>query len=208
MNLQDFHQLVRDTIKRGSSLDHLIPHATRQAARHIERNFTLQYMRRFQSFTFEQTKQSIAFPSTRFKQVTFIRVIEADGMYSPPLKLVDPIQLGMLPTEQPDAFWLDGFKAIWFNSIADQNYTMQMGWIEYTLWPTGSGDEPWLLAHAEDCMLAATVVRMAPQMRDPIIQQMYSGLFDLSIKSLIDAEMELQASPSRSEKMEYGKDMD
>jgi hypothetical protein len=206
MNLQDFHTLVRDTCKRGSSLDHLIPHATRQAARHIERNFTLQYMRRYQSFPIPANVQSFAFPSTRFKQVSFIRIVQDDGSYDY-LTYVDPQEVSSVPTEQPTLFWLDGFKAIWFNAITDKAYSCHLRWIEYTNWPTGSGDEPWLLAHAEDCMLAATMVRLAPQMRDPEIQQMYSGLFDLSMKSLIDAEMELQASPARNERMNFGKDM-
>ncbi len=207
MNIQDFHTLVRDTAKRQSSLDTVIPHAVRQAARHIERNFTLQYMRRYQQFTLKETEQNIAFPSTRFKQISFMRYFDdgADPVY---MKLKDPQELGRIETAGPTNFWLDGFRFIWFDNIADKDYLIQFGWIEYTNWPTGSGDEPWLLAHAEDVMLAATMIRLAPQMRDPDVQKMYSGIFDLGMKSLIDAELEFNASPSRQESMNYGKDME
>src|SRR5687768_10063852 len=46
MTLGEFKQQLKDMLKRGDSLDEQIPGFIRRAARWIEQNHTLQYMRR------------------------------------------------------------------------------------------------------------------------------------------------------------------
>lgn len=206
MLLGEFHTLVRTTAKRLNSLDDLIPIATRQAARYIERNYTLQYMNRFVTFPLAADTDCIPFPSSRLKKFNFVRITQDDGCYDY-LTMKDPQEISRLGECQPKHFWLDAYDHMFFDSAADVDYSVGMSFVEFSLWPTDDLATHWLLDHADDVLLARTIIGMAPQMRDPEMITNYGKLLDLGLKSLQDSELELHDGPTRMEKMNYGKDM-
>jgi hypothetical protein len=55
MNLETFHGDISGALRRGSSLDTLIPSTTRQAALWLEQNYTFRYMKRFGRVTINPT---------------------------------------------------------------------------------------------------------------------------------------------------------
>ena len=110
MNLTDFTALVKTTAKRGSTLDSVIPVFIRSSVKWLERNYTLQYMRKYASFTLDPESanpRAISFPNDRVKELDFIRFLGANGSYSYPRK-VDPQELSGSISGMPEAYWLDG----------------------------------------------------------------------------------------------------
>lgn len=206
--LTQFHTLVADMLKRGTTLSSQIPVATRQAARWIERNHTLQYMKKYASVTLDPESaqpRAISLPNSRFKGVRFFKILEDDGTYDFLVK-GDAQQIGRTKTAKPGVFWLDGVDFIWFDNTPDQEYSCEIGYQEFTDWDAlASSDTPWLLANAEDLMMFQTCYYMAPFMRDPGLMTMFDKQKQEAIRTLLLADEEFEQGPARNEVMQYGK---
>ena len=203
----DFHTLVRDTIKRGTSLDSLISTAARQSARLVERNYTLQYMRRYVTFSLDPAAdkpRAIPFPSVRVKSIRFIKLILDDGTFSF-VEKADPRQLVETATELPTHYWLDAFDNIWFNNTPDQVYPAEMDAVQFTDWSAlTSTSTHWLLDNADDLLLAQTMLQLSPQIRDDKMMALYKVLRDDALRTLLLSEEELEGS-NTNEVMQYGR---
>ena len=81
MNLGEFHTLVKEVVKRGDTLDHLIPLIVKEAAFWLEQNYTLKYMERFGKYHITELGEYpyyLDVPNQRVKDYIFVRYEEAD----------------------------------------------------------------------------------------------------------------------------------
>jgi hypothetical protein len=207
MNLGAFHALVSSTVKRGTTLDALIPDITRQAARWLERNYTFQYMHRYVTFSLDPTAgnpRAVPFPSVRVKSIRFVKLQDEDGLFHF-MEKADPRQLIETETAIPTHYWLDAFDNIWFNNTPDKVYPAEMDYASYTDWVgLSASSTPWLTEHADDVLLALTVLLLGPVMRDDAMMARYKILRDEGLRTLLLSEEELE-STNTNEVMQYGR---
>lgn len=200
MNLGDFKTEVGTYIGRGDSLDSSIPSAVRRAARWVERNYTLQYMKKFGKFDIDKdadNPRQINFPNSRVKSFRFVRLVGATtlatGTSYDYLRQVSPEDLPSLKAELPKSYWLDGVDFLYLGETPDKDYNgVEIGWVEYTAWPTDDVAEPWLLTHAEDLMLAQTFIEMGQLLRDEKRLQLAYKQREEAVKTLLLADQELE----------------
>lgn len=204
MILSTLHSRMSRAIGRGTAYDADIPDYVKEAALFIERNYTFQYMNRYSTFTLDADAAQprlITLP-TRIKRDNLIRLVLADGSYQKLVK-IDPQQQTSLPTEPPTGYYLDGDTRIWLAQIPDQDYACEIFWTAFTTWPTDYSNEPWLAAYAPDVLMAQAMTDMAPHLKDPELTAMWGGKLTMHMKSLLDADLELQEG-NKSAVMNYG----
>ncbi|NJM09444.1 MAG: hypothetical protein HC883_00655 [Bdellovibrionaceae bacterium] len=197
MDLATFHALVRDEAKRGSSLDTAIPGAVRRAARWIERNKTLGYMRTVVAFTLglgtTQTLSSMNLETTRLKSILNIRYTTEARYW-----LVSRQSFSVVTTLEagfPTGFnWNEGEDFIRWNRTVVETAPAESLIAYYTEWPTNLTATPLLITYAEDLLLAKSMYYLAPAMRDAALGSMYNAQAMEALRTLILAEEEKQES--------------
>lgn len=204
MNLGEMHSLVSEAIGRSTAYDTQIPGYVRRAARFLERNYTFQYMNIYSTFPLDADAAEprlITLPSA-LKKDRLIRIVKSDGEYQD-LRKGDPSDVKALLTEIPSIYWLSGDDKIWLGQTPAEDYSCEIYWTKYTTWPTDLGQTTWLLTNAEDVLLAQTMVMMSPHLKDPDVLQLWSGNLTTCLKSLIDADSDLEFS-NKPAVMNYG----
>lgn len=214
MILSDFHSEVSEAVGRGSIHDTLIVTYTRRAARWIERNYTLEYMKKFKDdLTISEDDRDILLTSfvssnATLKRVLFWRIADdtdSDGLpeyYY--IEEVDPQDHAGLVEARPKTFWRNGSTELMLGQNPGEDYTSHIRWDEYTVWPTDTAEEPWLLANADDVMLGQTMLMLGPRLRlDPARAALWKQLRDEGLRTLLLAEDELRAGAVESS-MRYG----
>lgn len=207
MTLAEFQALVRDTAKRGTTLDTFLPSAIRQAVAWIERNYSYPYMKRYSTFVLDPTSpepRAISLPNDRLKKLVTLRLTDSTGKWYN-LTQVEPQAIPEIGAGRPCAFWLDGLDFIWFDSIVEEETQGEIVYVERTLWSAlGDDDTHWLLNHAEDLLLYQSMLQISPYMRDPTLMTLYKPLRDEALRTtILDAE-EFEQGPTRNWVMKYG----
>lgn len=207
MQLSDFHTLVRNTCKRGTSLDGDIPGAVRQAALATERRFTFSHMRGYYTETLAAGQSSITnwtgLTASKIKAVLNCRIVDGSTTDIVWVKREEERLFPSQLTQQPRRFWQSKKNEVFFDSIADQAYTMRFKIAVYTTWPTTLSEEPALLDEAEDLVLYRTMMNLAPVMRDQSIFAIYKNLWDLEIAPLVEAQVDRDELDT-DHRMQYG----
>jgi len=204
MTLGELTTLVSSSIARGTSLDTQIPNFIRMAARWLERNHSFKYMERFGQFSFDisaNEPRRLSLPNSRVKKIEMARGVLTDGSFQKQ-KQIDPEELNSIQVGMPKSFWLDGVNCLVFDKTPDENYTEELKWIEFTSWPTDAAAETWLLVHAEDLLLARTMLHMAPFMRDQKLKTYWQELASTSLTTVLHTDAEMRGG-SRSDVMNY-----
>lgn len=204
MILSAFHTAISRECNKGARLDDVIPDYTRRAARFIERQHSLKYMERFVTFTVlaaAAEPRAVAFPNTRVKAINFLRYLNSDSEFNY-LGQVDPQTVVANESAVPTGYWMDGLDYLWFDNTPQENIAMEFSFIEYTAWPTDTTKEPWLLANAEEVMIAQTMMLMSGVAREPGWMELYKEMKAEGLQTLFVADEEMKAS-SRSESMIY-----
>lgn len=207
MLVSEFYTLVRDTIKRGATLDSNMVAASRQALNDLEKARTFKYMERFVEFNMQSTSilpRSLVTPDKPFKAIRGMWTVATDGTLGH-LTQMDPVDLHKIEKGKPDHYWLDAFDYFWWDKTPDQDYKCNMSYIRYSSWPTTLSEEPFILTYAEKYMMAQTIINMAPVMRDDAMLQRMTVLRDSAVAGLFDADDEVRASTRQDEVMNYGK---
>lgn len=202
MNLGDFKSELRSSIKRGSAYDDRLGGFARRAARWIEQNYTLQYMRRRILVTSEATKDVILLPTNvPIKSVEYIRFEGTDGTRYECTKgeLSDPeIQWtrNMHLTEwtrnmwTPSRFFLDGMEALVFDAPFPESLNGQGMMARYSDFPTADHQTHWLLIHAEGLLLRQATIEFLVDARDDRGAMAAKQQRDEDIKALMNADFE------------------
>lgn len=206
MDLQTFHSEVSRAIARGTAYDGRIPAYARMAARYIERNYTFQYMNVLATFEIDADASEprlITLPE-KMKKDTLVRLVLEDGCYQN-LQKIDPHQQHELLTEVPTGYFLSGDDRIWLAQVPEEDYDAEIFYTRFTTWPTAVDATNWLLTNAEDVLLAQTMIYMAPLLRDPDAMKLWGEMLQMSMKSLLDSDFELEFTGKQSV-MQYGTD--
>ena len=204
MDLDAFKALVLQDINKPSTSATRIASAVAQAGQFIERNYSLQYMNRFVSFSFDTASsepRSITLPS-RPKSIEFVRIVKDDGTFHY-VKRVDPRDVSGVKTDIPDGYWMDGFDYLWFDNTPGEDYPAEMGYAQKTDWSGMVGSAThWLFDNAEDVLLSRSILMLSPFLRQPKLMQLYKPMWDEGIRTLL-LEDEETKYVGRDESMIY-----
>lgn len=191
MKLGEFHELISKSLKRGTTLDDLIPTKVAQAALWLERNYNFTYMEKFKLFEIANGDRFVEFPNARIKGVLWIRLLYEDGSI---LRLLykDPKSVSNLLQGEPASFYRVGVTGLVVLPVPGQDFAGEAMFIEYTDWPRALDSEHPLLTLANDVLQAQTLMLFAPQLRDPRMFAMYKEVRDEGVRTLIVAEEEMK----------------
>lgn len=194
MNLGEFEAELKQIIRRGDSLDPVIPGFIRRAAFWIERNKTLNYMLRFGDLEIDpavtDTPRYVELEGTRIKSIPMFRWVGADGTFQY-LKKTDPRDMGALESGVPGFYWMSGVSTIVLSGTPDQVLNGELWVARYSAWPTTDGATHYLLDNAEDVLQARAMINVANHVRDSELRAHWKGIFDDSLIGLYAAEEEL-----------------
>lgn len=221
MTLGDFHTLIGDVANVSTNLDALTPIAVRQAARWIERNHTLRYMRRKETISWNPDSLGVSsfFPlDENVKSVDFVTfLIESDGSevqeldHDKDLLHVDPT-VGV-PKKYRTRFDTSGsatvpgqdVEGIEVDIVPDKTYSVELYLVRYTFpWPTDTADEHWLLDNAEDVLLIASMIYLSPLARETELLQFYTPMLAPAMKTLLAAESASEQTPAGASRLGFG----
>jgi hypothetical protein len=192
MTLSEFHDLVSTSLRRGTSLDGVIPSYSKLAATWMERNYDFKYMEVFRLLQLVSGDRTVNLPSNRIiKGIDFIRLVNPDEecgyVY---LKKGNPKDFKGTRTEAPSGYWVSGINTIVFNNTPDEDLSGEAIFLEYTDWPTAPTGRHPLIDIGTDVMLYQTLIHMAAYLRDADMVGAYKGLRDESLNTLLRAEDE------------------
>lgn len=195
--LGEFTDTIRADIRRGTSLDSLIPGFIRKGALWIERNNTLQYMRKFAEIDIDieadEQPRYISLINTRIKSVLMLRWVGDDGQFSY-LALREPQDFPVSPVGTPAGYWLDGVDRIVLSSTPSENLHGELVVAKYTDWPTQPNSTHWLIDNAEDVLEAQAMIAFAKHARDEGAMAFWKGVFDAALPGLYAADAEMSWS--------------
>lgn len=210
MNLGQFHDRISAALRRGNSLDGIIPLWTAEAANLIEQNYTFSWMRRTGTVTLNPLAEQpnvIELPNGRMKSLEYLRPITwSDGVqqsYGEPLKGVDPGAFTGISRGNPVGFYLDGVDRIVLDAVADQELAYQIRFAEYTDWPVADNATPTLLQRGQALLTAEVLVIFAMEQRDQRLAELYEGRRQQAYNFLLRSEEELKWSHQNDLKMNY-----
>lgn len=198
MELGDFHDYIESVLNVGDTADDFIIPCTRQAARMLERNYSFKYMEIFQTgLTLSEGESSYVLTSGT-KSLHFVRFALDDGTYQY-AEQADPRNFETPDEACPTHFYWSGELTLRFNNEADEDYDLELHRISYTTWPTGLTEEPWLLANAEDLMVAQTLMQLAVPLKDPDLLTLNKTFRDEALRTVVSADLEARASAENPE---------
>lgn len=176
MKIGEFKATLRQQLKKDDALDDRLDGYMRRAARWIEQNYTLQYMRRRFQLDINAGDELIEFPAgTAIKTIESMKLFFADGT-SLPCNKIDFADIENIPGEEgwgvyqnwnyPRQFYLDGDNGIVFNGVPAGPATARGIMVRYSDWPVGDEKTHWLINNAEGLMLRQSCLEAALDTRD------------------------------------------
>lgn len=200
MTLGEFHTLVSDAMRRGDTLDDVIPGQVKLAVQWLERNYTMIYMENFRLLQVAAQDRIIALPpKVNIKSIKFIRTVGTDGTYTY-LNRIQPEDLMGLRSENtvprasdtvPRAYFLIGVNQLVLDAVPSEALSGEAIFREYTDWPTDESSQHPLLQMASDVLLAQTQLFMAANiLKDLRMVEVYKTLRDEGVNTLTRAEDE------------------
>lgn len=209
--LGDFKTLVREALKRGTSLDSYIPSRIAQAARWIERNRTYQYMKRWVSLgpldPDGDNPHIISLYGLRVKALVALRYYDPDATDLEEgerkfidVSLIEPKDRTTRKFGNPSGYWMDGVSNIVLDAIPEEALEFEGHIVQYSAWPTDDDARHWLIENAEDVLLAKTMDLFTPLIRDTALKAIYDGQLATGLTTMHNAEEDLQQE-NKSESM-------
>jgi hypothetical protein len=184
--LADFYDRVSNAIRRGSIYNSVIANYTYEAMEELEQRHSFRHMWEVQDKTVTTGNRDMTF-TDRIKSIRFIRRANDDGSLSYVSK-VEPEDVSGVETGFPDGYFFKSTTEIRFDNEMDQDYTFEVGWYKFT---TPADDMVWL-THMRGLLLAATIVEMAPLLRDPDLVQLYGAQQAKKLAAVLEFDAELQ----------------
>lgn len=212
MNLGQMHSRVSGAIRRGTSLDSVIPFWVSQAARVLEQNYTFSWMRRSANATILSGNVPLSYAlSPLIKSIFWIKPMldeQSDGTvwYGDKLIGVEEEEVTGITGGNPQGYWLDGQDgsyALNFDAIPHQDYKFRTRMAVYTDWPVDDAATPTLLLRAELCLFAQTLILFGMEQRDDKMIAMYQAVLQQALQVLLNSEEELKMQHQNDLKMQY-----
>lgn len=202
MTISDFHEDLGLLAPRGSSIDSLLPIATKVGIRFIEDAHTFEYMNRYVEFTIDadaEYPRTISQP-TNLKHVEFLRLVATSGDFKY-LEEVDPRDVNTKRIEEPSAYWKDGKEYFWLDSTPDQDYEAEMGYKIYTVVPSDTTQSLWILDNMYELSLASCGAALANLIKDRKMRQEMVAMRDELMQGAINAQINADVNNSTAQMM-------
>jgi hypothetical protein len=190
MNLGQFHSLVTAEVKRGNSLDNIIPLRVELAVKFLERNFSYGYMGRRIEVLLDP---SVADPKhvalgADVKAVKWLRYTQPEsGNYFYLTKEDAQLQVAA-GAGYATTYSLVGDDSIVLDKTPTAIYTLEGEVFFYTDWSQDALAEHWILRNAPDLLLSQTMLGIGNYLRDMQMIQHYRGARDEALKTSLLAE--------------------
>ncbi len=198
MDLGTFHSEISAHIRRGTSMDALIPGFVRRAAFDLEKNYGFQYMRQVATITIDPavdlTPQYIDLSSIQLKMIRGFRWEPADGSDFIYLTKVNFGDFLGPETGVPRYYWLDGTARIVLGSVPTDTLYGKLYLSRYSSWPTLDAETHWLLENAEQALIHGSLVNFGLYSRDMELVAAHRLLLKGSLELLIGVEIESEWS--------------
>ncbi len=208
--LGEFYTIVRGALARGTSLDLKIPYTVRRAVKFIERNYSLKYMEKYGTVLVEAASEhpdEISVASPFVKSVIYLRYTDP---YLQNYKYLGKIHAreqqrreyhSLTTRDFPQKYWQVGRNILRLDIPVQDDIDFEIQWFEFTSWPVENSEglpAPWLIANAEDLVLAQTMMFFAPELRDPRLTEIWRGTRDEALKTVSMANDEADEEDSGS----------
>ncbi len=206
MILSDFHTLISDEVKKGTTLATVIPGKVRQAVGEIQRRHTFKSMERFTTLTLDSDlsePRAIEQP-TGFKSMYFFRILNSDGTYSY-LTEVDPGQVTKTEDAKPQGYWQDGNDYFWLDNSPAEDYNAEMSYGQKDNLNVATTTVFPFLTEFEGLCVSETMVTLGPLLRDDKLVARYIKSRDILFQAAFLEDEEKRAK-NRDERMIYGED--
>lgn len=165
MNLGEFKEELRAAHKRGDSLDDRLVGFVRRAARFIEQNWTLQYMRRRFTLAIAAGVDEVALPpGVPVKTIEKLKVVQGATSYA--CNKVDLGEFEVPLDGVPRQFYLNGTTHLVFNGPFASGASAFGILARYSDWPKENDETHWLLDNAEGLLLRQTLIEILTDSRD------------------------------------------
>lgn len=204
MNLGEFKGMLRDACKRGDSVDAKLDGYARRAARWVEQNFTLQYMRR--RFTLQSVAADVQIDlpvNVPVKSIEYLRFTGTDGtryectkgeLSDPEIDWTVQDRYGEWPSvnaaRMPQHFYMDGVVSLVFDVPFPEALPGVGMMARYTDFPMKDTQTHWLLTNAEGLMLRQSLIEFMVDARDDRGYAAVKGQRDEDLKALSNADFE------------------
>ena len=190
----EFKILLRRAHKRGTALDAELDSAMARAARWVEMNTTLQYMRQRFELVTEIGSDEIALPKVGIKSILGMRYKDRLDDYGKPIHIRKVSQEEMIYYGEglPDQFFQDGIARLVFNGTYREVMQITGTLARFTDFPKKDTDTHWLLENAEGLMLAQSMLELGLISRDERSYGMYQSHRSDQIMVLQNADYEAQ----------------
>lgn len=205
MNLGDFKDQLKSAIKRGDSYDDRLDGFIRRAARWIEQNYTLQYMRRRFRLVSVVGDDTIDLPpNVPIKSIEYLRFDGTDGtryemtkgdLSDGNIEWTQADRYSSWPSNRdimPSHFYLDGVRALVFNRSFTEVLNGQGIMAQYSDFPRKDNQTHWLLQNAEGLMLRQALLEFLVDARDDRGAQAVMLKRQEDIQVLLNADYELR----------------
>lgn len=214
MQLSQFYSDIEAELTRGTRYTSRIPQWVAAAGMWIERNYTLDYMWQFRTFTIAAAdgKRTVSFPEAngRVKRFEFLRMVKessqanVDARYHYLNGPRHPKDITLVRSGDPDNFWLDGIQYLWLDAFVTEDRNFEIYYARITDWLNlALTDEPWLVNYAYDTLLARTMLTMLPGAWQAKRRKAeYRDMLQEGLKTLIDASLDLNYG-GVEEQMQY-----
>lgn len=215
MNLGQMHDRVSGAIKRGTSLDAIIPFWVSSAARLLEQNYTFSWMRRSIEYTIVAGNVPLVLTlNPLIKSVEWVKPIwpsdTTDGTvwYGQPLVGVEESEFLGITGGNPEGYCISGSPGtadytMLFDAIPHSDYKFRVRHAVYTDWPTDDAATPTLLLRGEFALFAQTLMLFANEQRDPRMAATYGSVLSSALSVLLNSEEELKMQHQNDLKMHY-----
>src|SRR5215207_783942 len=206
LTLGDFKTLLRRAHKRGTALDADLDGAIRRAASWIEKNFTLQYMRRRFTIELESGQSEVDVPDVNIK--AFITPIKwnaytSDGRWAECSKIsfdeIAPPSARRDYSAVPAGFYLDGVeKMIFDRTYSGAETLIGTGFISrFSDFPIEDDEGHWLIDFGESALITQSMLELGVvNTRDDRQYQMYLSHREDQMRVMLNADAEAQYSGS------------
>jgi len=203
ITLEEFYASVSREIRRGTSLDDVIPDKVRQALRWMEGQHTFIHMERYADLIISASaNEPRAIPQpVGFKKMKGWRILDDSIYYD--IRKIDFYDVSKIEEARPNAYWQDGKDYFWLDNTPDQDYNSEVAYTAYTIIPTDPAQELLVVNDFESLLLSATMVCFGPLLRSVDTINMYKDERDTMMKAAIDADIEERQS-WQSESVQYG----
>ncbi len=192
----NFYERVSRAIRRGTVYDDDIPGYAADAVRELENQNDWLFMElQFQVVLTEGQVSSI--PITRLKNLRMLQLLSRDSagnaLFHPLRKTRRENVTGSAISGRPGAWWFNNFDpvtditTIQFDAIPDQEYTLRG--VEYKYSERPLLDSLAWLRIAEDLLIARTIRKMQPLLRDDALIARWQEVENSVMPALLEAEL-------------------